>query len=70
MRLFSHRPSDQSNQRPRDERATADRYASNEVAAVHYVVKQRHHPLLGGRRGRTGHAVPRLREPHQLPSRP
>jgi hypothetical protein len=43
------RPSDQSNQRPRDERASAGRYASNEVAAVHYVVKQRHHPLLAKR---------------------
>jgi hypothetical protein len=32
---LSHRPRDQSNQRPRDERASADRYASNEVAAVH-----------------------------------
>jgi hypothetical protein len=38
---LSHRRSDQSNQRPHDERASADRYASNEVAAVHYVVKQR-----------------------------
>ena len=44
------RLSDQSNQRPRDERASADRYASNEVAAVHYVVKQRHHPLLAKRK--------------------
>jgi hypothetical protein len=42
---LGQRPSDQSDQRPRDERTGADRYASNEIAAVQDIVKQRHHPL-------------------------